>query len=104
MPPDLTRELVSDLRAWYEDHDMSQRDLAGKLDISPQQLAEIFARRNRPTGEQVLKIQEFLRTNNMKTDFLDPRTAPRQPASNPGPKTLSEARERIEVLEAQLLQ
>ena len=40
----------------------------------------------------------------MKTDFLDPRTTPRPTASNPGPKTLSEAREHIEVLEAQLLQ
>jgi hypothetical protein len=83
---------------------MSQKDLAGKLSLSPQQLAELFARRNRPTGEQVLKIQEFLRTNNMKTNYVDPRTTPRQAAGNPGPKTLTEARERIESLEAQLVQ
>jgi hypothetical protein len=32
----------------------------------------------------------------------DPRTKPRPTAGNPGPKTLTEAKERIEVLEAQL--
>lgn len=101
MPPDLTRELVIDLRAWYEDHDVSQKSLARKLYITPQQLSEIFAGRNRPTGEQVLRIQEFLRTN-MKTDYLDPRTI-QKPAGNPGqPKTLTEARDRIADLEAQL--
>jgi transcriptional regulator with XRE-family HTH domain len=102
MSLDLTRELIIDLRAWYEDHDVSQKNLARKLYLSPQQLSEIFAGRNRPTGDQVLRIQEFLRTNDMKTDFIDPRTKPRPTASNPGPKTLTEARERIEVLEAQL--
>lgn len=95
MPSDLTRELVTDLRAWYEDNDMSQKDLARTLNLSPQQLAEIFARRNQPTGEQVLKIQEFLRRNNMKTDYLDPRATPRPTAGDPGrpprPRTLSQA-------------
>jgi transcriptional regulator with XRE-family HTH domain len=102
MSTDLTRELVIDLRAWYEDNDVSQKNLARKLYLTPQQLSEIFAGRNRPTGEQVLRIQEFLRTNNMKTDYLDPRTKPQQAASNPGPKTLTEAKERIEILEAQI--
>jgi hypothetical protein len=101
MSPDLTRQLITDLRGWYEGNDVSQKNLARKLYLSPQQLSEIFAFRNRPTGDQVLRIQEFLRTN-MKTDYLDPRTKPRQAAGNPGPKTLTEARDRIEVLEAQL--
>jgi transcriptional regulator with XRE-family HTH domain len=102
MSTDLTRELVIDLRAWYEDNDVSQKNLARKLYLTPQQLSEIFAGRNRPTGEQVLRIQEFLRTN-MKTDYLDPRIKPQQAASNPGqPKTLTEARDRIADLEAQL--
>jgi transcriptional regulator with XRE-family HTH domain len=101
MSPDPTKELITDLRAWYEDHDVSQKNLARKLYLTPQQLSELFAGRNRPTGDQVLRIQEFLRTN-MRTDYIDPRTKPRPTASNPGPKTLTEARERIEVLEAQL--
>jgi hypothetical protein len=102
MQSDLTRELVTDLRAWYEDQrDLSQKNLARKLYLTPQQLSELFAGRNRPTGDQVLRIQEFLRVNNMRID-IDPRTKPRQAATNPGPKTLTEARERIEVLEAQL--
>jgi transcriptional regulator with XRE-family HTH domain len=103
MSPDLTRELVTTLRAWYESSDVSQKNLARKLYLSPQQLSEIFAGRNRPTGDQVLRIQEFLRTNNMKTDHLDPRTKPRPTTSDPGrPKTLSAALDRISLLEAQL--
>jgi transcriptional regulator with XRE-family HTH domain len=102
MPPDLTRELVIDLRAWYEDHDVSQKSLARKLYITPQQLSEIFAGRNRPTGEQVLRIQEFLRTN-MKTDFIDPQTKPRPTTNDPlQPKSLGQAKEMIEDLRAQL--
>jgi transcriptional regulator with XRE-family HTH domain len=103
MSPALTRELITDLRAWYEDNDLSQKSLARKLYISPQQLSELFAGRNKPTGEQALRIQEFLRTN-MKTPstYLDPRTKPRPTASTPGPKTLTEARDRIADLEAQL--
>jgi hypothetical protein len=48
---------------------------------------------------------QFLEENkSMKTNYLDPRATPRPTASNPGPKTLTEARDRIEVLEAQLKQ
>jgi hypothetical protein len=36
--------------------------------------------------------------------LIDPPKPPRQAAGNPGPKTLTEAREKIEVLEAQLLE
>src|SRR5271165_1850710 len=103
MSPDLTRELVIDLRAWYEESDVSQKNLARKLYLTPQQLSEIFAGRNRPTGDQVLRIQEFLRTNNMKTDYLDPRAKPRPTSSNPEqPKSLGQAKEMIEDLRAQL--
>src|ERR1700722_20011380 len=99
MAPDLTKELVTELRAWYEDQrDLSQKNLARKLYLSPQQLSEIFAGRNRPTGEQVLRIQEFLRTNNMKIDYLDPRTKPRPITSDGRPKTLHEAKGMIEAL------
>jgi hypothetical protein len=62
--------------------------LAQSLNISPQQLAELFSGRNQPTGTQVLAIIEFLRTNNM--------TAADQP------KTLTAALNRIEVLTAEL--
>ena len=96
------KEIVDQLRGFYEGGGMRQKDLAAALGLSPQQLGEILASRNRPTAAQILRIQEFLAKENMKTDFLDPRTTPRQAASNPGPKTLTEARDRIEALEAQL--
>jgi transcriptional regulator with XRE-family HTH domain len=101
MSPDLTRELVIDLRAWYEDNDVSQKNLARKLYLSPQQLSEIFAGRNRPTGDQVLRIQEFLRTNDMKTDLIDPPRRPTESDSSQ-PKSLSVANEMIKNLRAQL--
>jgi transcriptional regulator with XRE-family HTH domain len=106
MQSDLTRELVTDLRAWYEDQrDLSQKNLARKLYLSPQQLSEIFAGRNRPTGDQVLRIQEFLQTNDMKSPstYLDPRTTPRSTTNDPlQPKSLGQAKEMIEDLRAQL--
>jgi hypothetical protein len=106
MQSDLTRALVTDLRAWYEDQrDLSQKSLARKLYLTPQQLSELFAGRNRPTGEQVLRIQEFLRINNMKSSstYIDPRATPRPTTSNPGqPKSLGQAKEMIEDLRAQL--
>jgi len=86
MPPELAP--IIELRAWYENHDLKHKDLARSLNISPQQLAELFSGRNQPTGTQVLAIVEFLMTNNMTT--VDQ------------PKTLTAALDRIEVLTAEL--
>jgi hypothetical protein len=107
MPTDRSRQLIFELDAWYRSHAMRQKDLAVSLNMSAQQLAEILALRNRPTGEQALRIVEFLETENMKTDFLDPRTETRVSThtripSHPG--TLLEASETIEALEAELAQ
>jgi hypothetical protein len=62
--------------------------LAGELGLSPQGLAEILSLRNRPTGEQALRIAEFLNNNTMNTSG--------------SPRTLTAAREKIEALTAEL--
>ena len=41
---------------------MSQKDLAGKLSLSPQQLAELFARRNRPGTDEVVQAVTILKS------------------------------------------
>jgi hypothetical protein len=109
MPPAQVQELVSQVKAWYEanKHNTRQRDLAEALGVSPTGLCNIFTGANQPSASTTLAMIQFLEeTKTMKPiNFLDPRTTPRQAAGNPGqPKTLTEARERIEALEAQLLQ
>jgi hypothetical protein len=86
MPPALTP--IIELRAWYEGHALKHKNLARSLNLSPQQLSELFSGRNQPTGTQVLAILEFLRTNNMTT--VDE------------PKTLTAAKDRIAELTAEL--
>jgi DNA-binding XRE family transcriptional regulator len=83
---------------------MRQRDLAEALGVSPTGLCQIFAGVNQPSASTALAMIRFLEEQkNMKTTtFIDPRTKPRPTASNPGSKTLTEARDRIAVLEAQL--
>jgi len=104
MPPAQVQELVSQVKSWYETHDMLQRDLAAKLGVSPTGLCQIFAGKNVPSASTALAMIRFLEENqNMKTDYIDPRTTPRPTAGIPGPKTLTEARDRIADLEAQLL-
>jgi DNA-binding XRE family transcriptional regulator len=104
MPPAQVQELVAEVKAWYETHDMLQRDLAEKLGVSPTGLSQIFSGANRPSASTALAMIRFLEEQkNMKTTtFIDPRATPRQAANNPGPKTLTEARDRIADLEAQL--
>jgi DNA-binding XRE family transcriptional regulator len=105
MPPAQVQELVAQVKAWYETHEILQRDLAAKLGVSPTGLCQIFAGINKPSASTALAMIRFLEEQKtMKTNYLDPRTTPRQAAGNPGPKTLTEARERIETLEAQLVQ
>jgi ribonuclease D len=100
--PERTNQLVFELDAWYRSHAVRQRDLADSLAMSPQQLSEVLSLRNRPTAEQILRIQEFLRTNNMKT-IVDPPAMPRASTRDPNePKTLLEAKGMIESLRAQL--
>jgi transcriptional regulator with XRE-family HTH domain len=58
---DRTEGLVKALRVWYDGHDILQKDLAALLGLSPQGLAEVFAGRNKPTGEQALQMVEILK-------------------------------------------
>ena len=80
MPPERSKQLVYKLDAWYRSHAMRQRDLATELQLKPQQLAEILALRNRPTGEQALRIVEFLERETMKSELVDPPTFPAERA------------------------
>jgi len=99
MPPERTKQLVYELDAWYRSHTMRQKDLANELGLSAQQLAEILALRNRPTGEQALQIAEFLETENMSTTKTPHPTIRHDPDK---PKSLDEARARIGALNEQL--
>ena len=69
MAPGKTDQLVKQLRQWYETHAMPQKALALTLGFTPQGLSEIFAGRNRPTGEQTLRMLEFL-NENMKSETI----------------------------------
>jgi hypothetical protein len=104
MPPERSRQLVYELEAFYRSHPMRQKDLANELGLKPQQLSEILALRNRPTGEQILTIQDFLKDNDpmSSTPVFDPaRTRQKtQPddeeivlGSDGQPKTLTDAKE-----------
>ena len=50
MPLAQVRELVAEMKAWYETHDMLQRDLAAELWVSPTGLCQIFAGKNLPSA------------------------------------------------------
>jgi hypothetical protein len=89
MPFERSKQLVYELDAWYRGHTVRQKDLAAVLGLSPQGLAEILALRNKPTGEQALRIAEFLNNNTMNTSVESPRT-------------LAAAKEKIAELTAEL--
>jgi transcriptional regulator with XRE-family HTH domain len=99
MPPERSEQLVYELEAWYRSHSVRQKDLAGSLGMSAQQLAEILSMRNRPTGEQALRILEFLNAENMKPQLADPPAMPRASTRDPNePRTLLEAKNQLENL------
>ena len=109
MPPERTKQLVYELEAWYRSRNVRQKDLASALELTPQALSEILALRNRPTAEQILIIQDFLKDKNMSI-----RLAPGQKrrTSNDDdeplnfltdePNTLCQAREMVDALRAEL--
>ena len=97
MLTDRTKQLVYELDAWYSGHQVRQKDLAAELQLKPQQLAEILALRNRPTGEQALRIVEFLETESMKSELVDPPKMPQPSVRDPNePQTLLQAKEQLE--------
>jgi hypothetical protein len=101
MPPERAQELVDQLRSWYKTGTMRQMDLAAQLGLKPGQLNEILGGRNRPTAEQILIIQDFLKESSMtKTPTFDRRPEPDDDDDDCGnmseePKTLAQAKARI---------
>ena len=59
MPPAQVRELVAEMKAWYETHDMLQRDLAAQLGVSPTGLCQIFAGKNLPSAATAFQQRSF---------------------------------------------
>jgi DNA-binding XRE family transcriptional regulator len=101
MPPERSRQLVDEIRAFYATGTMRQKDLAAALGLSPQSLNEILSGRNNPNSETTLRMLEFLQT--MKPQLVDPPAMPRVSTRDPNePKTLHEAKGMIEALRAQL--
>jgi hypothetical protein len=108
MPPERTRELVDQLRTWYKNGTTRQMDLAAELGLMPQQLAEILAGRNRPTAEQILTIQDFLKDKNMSIRLAPGQKRRTSDDDEPldhltaEPNTLAEARDMVDALRAEL--
>ena len=81
--------------------------LSKALGLSPQNTSLILRGINNPNAETTLQISELLESQNMKTDFLDPRTETRvstRTRISSHPRTLIAACETIEALEAELAQ
>lgn len=97
------KEIVDELRRFYEGGGMRQKDLAGALDLNPQQLAEILATRNRPTAAQILRIQEFLKDKTMSSIRIDPPKFPKPSTRDPSvPLTLASAKEMLAARDAEI--
>ena len=64
MSPERTRRLLAEVKAWCKTHHVLQKDLAVILGVSPQRLNDILTGRRgcEPTGEQVLQLQELMKT------------------------------------------
>lgn len=60
---ELTTKLLSRLKAWCEAERGRKVQVAHYLGIDPQALSNLFADRQQLTGEQALKILEFLKTH-----------------------------------------
>jgi transcriptional regulator with XRE-family HTH domain len=52
--------LVEKIRHWCKANGVSQVELANRLGITPQGVTETFKGRNKPTGVQVLLMQDML--------------------------------------------
>lgn len=105
MPIDRTKQLVYELDAWYRGHKLRQKDLAAELGLTAQALSEILSLRNRPGSEATLRIVEFLETENMKSELVDPPAMPRESTRDPNePQTLGSAKEMIHDLRQELAQ
>ena len=84
MPPAQVRELVAEMKAWYETHDMLQRDLAAQLGVSPTGLCQILAGVNQPSASTALAMIQFLEENqSMRTERVDPPTFPKPSIRDP---------------------
>jgi plasmid maintenance system antidote protein VapI len=68
MSPERTRRLLAETLAWLKLNQVKQKDLAKMLDMSPQQLTDIFKNRTQLTGEQVLTLQEIIKTKPKKRE------------------------------------
>jgi transcriptional regulator with XRE-family HTH domain len=94
--PQSAKEWVAALRTWYHAGGMRQKDLAAALALSPQSLNEILAGRNQPTGDQIVRIIEFMKTLDSKSPAIG-----RDPSQ---PQTLAQAKEMLSAAREQLAQ
>jgi|GraSoiStandDraft_39_1057311.scaffolds.fasta_scaffold632058_2 transcriptional regulator with XRE-family HTH domain len=66
MSPERTRRLIAEVEAWRQVNKITQKDLSEMLKMTPQQLNDILKGRTQPTGEQVLHLQEIIKTKPKK--------------------------------------
>jgi plasmid maintenance system antidote protein VapI len=62
MSPERTEALLKRVGKWLQENATTQKDLAGLLDMTPQQLNDIIKGRTQLTGEQALHLQEIINT------------------------------------------
>jgi hypothetical protein len=64
MSPERTQRLLAEVKAWCKTNNVLQKDLAKMIGVSPQRFNDIMTRRRgcEPTGEQVLQLQELLKS------------------------------------------
>jgi hypothetical protein len=88
------RRLIDDLRTLYSSGAATNKAISEALGIKPPQLSDIWAGRHGLTGDQVFRAQQFL------SKFMSTTETPRPTIghSPDSPKSLSEARDRIESL------
>jgi hypothetical protein len=60
MPP-TTKKLIKRLKAWCDKKRGRRTELGKALGVSPQVVTNWFAERQNPTGDQTLRILEFLK-------------------------------------------
>jgi transcriptional regulator with XRE-family HTH domain len=60
MSPERTDRLLKRVEKWRKDNGIMQKELARRLNMTPQQLNDILKGRTQLTGEQALALLEFL--------------------------------------------
>jgi plasmid maintenance system antidote protein VapI len=68
MSPERTERLLKRVEKWRKDYAVTQKDLARRLGMTPQQLNDIIKGRTQLTGEQALHLEEIISSKPRKRE------------------------------------